>query len=82
MKFILSNKAEFQTRTDQFFNFSVPIEIDGVPSNLLNPRANWTSENEYDKSAAELRSMFVSNFQQFSSINEKIDGVYNQLKND
>ena len=82
LKFILSNKAEFQTRADQFFNFSVPVEVDGVPSNLLNPRANWTSENEYDKSAAELRSMFVNNFQQFSSINKNVDGVYSRLKND
>ena len=82
LKFILSNKAEFQTRADQFFNFSVPVEVDGVPGNLLNPRANWTSENEYDKSAAELRSMFVNNFQQFSSINKNVDGVYSRLKND
>ncbi|MBR64244.1 MAG: hypothetical protein CML48_02565, partial [Rhodobacteraceae bacterium] len=78
----LSNKAEFQTRADQFFNFSVPVEVDGVPGNLLNPRANWMSENEYDKSAAELRSMFVNNFQQFSSINKNVDGVYSRLKND
>ncbi len=82
LKFILSNKSDFQTRTDQFFNFSVPVEIDGVPKNLLNPRANWASGNNYDKSAAKLKSMFVSNFQQFSSINEKIDGVHNHLKND
>jgi phosphoenolpyruvate carboxykinase (ATP) len=82
LKFILSNNADFQTRTDQFFNFSVPIEIDDVPKNLLDPRANWTNGNDYDKSAAKLRSMFVSNFHQFSSINEKIDGVYNHLKND
>ena len=62
--------------------FSVPIEIDDVPKNLLDPRANWTNGSDYDKSAAKLRSMFVSNFHQFSSINEKIDGVYNHLKND
>ena len=82
LKFILSNNADFQTRKDQFFNFSVPIEIDDVPKNLLDPRANWTNGSDYDKSAAKLRSMFVSNFHQFSSINEKIDGVYNHLKND
>ena len=82
LKFILSNKADFQTRRDQFFNFSVPIEIDDVPKNLLDPRANWTSGSDYDKSAVKLKSMFVSNFHQFSSINEKIDGVYHHLKND
>ena len=82
LKFILSSKADFQARTDQFFNFSVPVEIDGVPKNLLNPRANWTNGSDYDKSAAKLKSMFVNNFHQFSSINEKIDGVFNHLKND
>ena len=82
LKFILSNKAEFQIRTDQFFNFSVPIEVEGVPRNLLNPRGNWTSESDYDKSASELRSMFVNNFQQFSSINNNVDSVYSRLKDD
>ena len=58
------------------------IEIDGVPQNLLNPRENWKNESDYDRSATELKSMFVNNFQQFSSINEKVDSVYNRLKND
>ena len=38
------------------------------------------SRSDYDKSAAKLKSMFVNNFHQFSSINEKVDGVYNHLK--
>ena len=50
--------------------------------NLLNPRENWANMSDYDRSATELKSMFVNNFQQFSSINEKVDGVYNRLKND
>ena len=58
------------------------MEVDGVPGNLLNPKANWTSQSEYDKSAFELRSMFVNNFMQFSSINKDVDDVYNRLKND
>ena len=82
LKFILSNKEEFQIRSDQFFNFAVPVEIEGVPKNLLNPRENWANETKYDNSATELRSMFVKNFRQFSSINEKVDSVYNRLKND
>ena len=82
LKFILNNKGEFQTRADQFFNFSVPIEIDEVPKNLLNPRENWVNQEDYDRSATELKSMFVNNFKQFSSINEKVDGVYKHLKND
>jgi phosphoenolpyruvate carboxykinase (ATP) len=82
LKFILSNKKDLQTRKDQFFNFCVPIEIDGVPKNLLNPRENWANVSDYDRSATKLKSMFVDNFQQFSSINEKVDSVYNCLKND
>ena len=60
----------------------MPIEIDGVPKNLLNPRENWANANDYDRSATELKSMFVNNFQKFSSINKKVDSVYNRLKND
>ena len=82
LKFILNNKGEFETRIDQFFNFSVPLEIDGVPTNLLNPREGWANEQSYDRAATELKLMFVNNFQKFSSINEKVDGVYNRLKND
>ncbi len=82
LKFILSNKKDLKMRKDQFFNFCVPIEIDGVPKNLLNPRENWTNASDYDRSATKLKSMFVNNFQQFSSINEKVDSVYNRLKND
>ena len=82
LKFILNIKGEFQTRKDQFFNFSVPIEINEVPKNLLKPRENWTNQEGYDRVATKLKTMFVDNFQQFSSINEKVDGVYNSLKND
>ena len=51
----------------------------------LQPRVrweNWTNQEGYDSAAAKLKTMFVDNFQQFSSINEKVDGVYNSLKND
>ena len=82
LKFILNSKGEFQTREDRFFNFSVPIEINEVPKNLLNPRENWTNQHGYDSAAAKLKTMFVDNFQQFSPINEKVNGVYNSLKND
>ena len=82
LKFILNKEVESQTRIDQFFKFSVPIEIDEVPGNLLNPRENWVNQEGYDRSATRLKSMFVNNFQQFSPINEKVDGVYDRLKND
>ena len=82
LKFILNSKGEFQTREDRFFNFSVPIEINEVPKNLLNPRDNWTNQEGYDSAAAKLKAMFVDNFKQFPPINEKVDGVYDSLKND
>ena len=80
LKFIL--RKGVPTREDRFFNFSVPIEINEVPKNLLNPRENWTNQQGYDSAAAKLKTMFVDNFQQFSPINEKVNGVYNSLKND
>ena len=47
--FILGNNSEFSTRTDQFFNFSVPIEIDGVPGSVSQIRESVASITSHAK---------------------------------
>jgi phosphoenolpyruvate carboxykinase (ATP) len=49
-------------RTDPVFGFEVPVEIPGVDSALLDPRATWRDPEAYDRKARELARMFRDNF--------------------
>lgn len=49
------------------FGVAMPNECPGVPSEILNPRYTWASEEEYDKKATELASLFVNNFEKYAS---------------
>ncbi|MDO7842757.1 phosphoenolpyruvate carboxykinase [Sphingomonas immobilis] len=58
------NDAEF--RKDPNFGFMVPVAVDGVPGNMLDPREAWENKAEYDVTAAKLVDEFVANFAQFA----------------
>lgn len=60
----LDNVAYTAHRT---FGVSMPNECPGVPSDILNPRYTWASEEEYDKKAMELAALFVKNFEKYAS---------------
>lgn len=51
-------------RHDSTFNVDVPVAIDGVPSELLDPKATWKDAQAYDRQAARLAEMFIKNQQQ------------------
>lgn len=57
-------KADFTN--EPFFNLSVPEEVEGLPSEILNPRGTWTDGGEYDLQARRLVEMFRENFKQFA----------------
>ncbi len=57
------NSAEF--RTDPNFGFEVPVAVNGVDSQILDPRAMWADKDGYDATAATLVKAFVDNFAQF-----------------
>ncbi len=59
-----------ETRHDERFNLDVPVAIEGVPSELLNPRATWADAAEYDRMADSLAQRFHKNFEQFA---EQVD---------
>jgi phosphoenolpyruvate carboxykinase (ATP) len=65
-------KGEF--RKDENFGFEVPIFVDGVNSELLDPRKTWQNSEEYDVQARKLIDMFVANFEQY------MDHVDNSIK--
>jgi phosphoenolpyruvate carboxykinase (ATP) len=48
-------------RTDPFFGFEVPLEVDGVASALLDPRETWADPVAYDAQARRLVDLFAAN---------------------
>jgi phosphoenolpyruvate carboxykinase (ATP) len=55
-----------ECRPDPFFGLSVPVEIEGVPAELLNPRETWNDPAAYDTRAMQLAEMFEQNFAQYA----------------
>ena len=50
---------------DKRFGFAVPVECEGVPSEILQPRETWSDKQRYDNVANLLAQMFTENFQQY-----------------
>ncbi len=57
--------ADAAFRKDSNFGFQVPVDVDGVPSILLDPRRTWSDTAAYDLQAAKLVKMFSDNFEQY-----------------
>lgn len=49
---------DVEMRTEPVFGLSVPVEVAGVDSALLDPRATWPTPEGYDEAAAELKALF------------------------
>ena len=52
---------------DARFGFEIPMHVDGVPDDILNPANVWPSAHEYAKKADELAARFKDNFRQFEN---------------
>ncbi|MGB1250075.1 MAG: phosphoenolpyruvate carboxykinase (ATP) [Candidatus Promineifilaceae bacterium] len=59
------DQAEMSTAA--FFNLSIPTAIEGVPSEILNPRHAWADTAAYDAQASHLVELFVNNFKNYAS---------------
>lgn len=59
---------------EPFFGLSIPRAIQGVPSEVLNPRNTWSDKDAYDAQAQRLVGMFKENFKQFE------ENVSNEIK--
>ena len=55
-----------QYALDPVFGFQVPQAADGVPANVLNPAAAWSSPDEYLKKYKQLAARFSENFKKFA----------------
>ena len=61
-----------ETTQDAVFGLHIPTAIEGVPSEILNPRDAWADRASYDKKAAELAELFNNNFKKFANVSEEI----------
>ncbi len=63
---------EVKTEQDPVFGLHVPVEIQGVPTEILTPRKTWADTAAYDAQAAKLAAMFRKNFEKFGSVDSAI----------
>ena len=64
----LSGKLRDATfRRDPLFGFEVPLDVEGVPPHLLDPRRTWEDKLAYDTQARQLVMMFAENFENFQN---------------
>ena len=58
------DNAEF--KKDQYFGFEVPVSIEGVEADKLNPATSFASAEAYEANAKELADKFKKNFEKFA----------------
>ena len=60
------------TITDPIFGLHIPLNVVGVPDQILQPRGTWASPQDYDDAAAALAARFRDNFARFPQAAEAI----------
>ena len=55
------------------FNLSIPKTLEGVDTEVLNPRNTWTDKDAYDTQARELASMYIENFKKYLTDDSDFD---------
>lgn len=56
--------------TVPIFGFSIPVKIEGVDENILNPGKSWSSLSSWRIAATDLAFKFINNFSKFSASKE------------
>lgn len=57
------NNSSFDTLP--IFNLAIPTTLDGVDTEVLNPRNTWEDKDAYDAMAKKLAGMYVDNFKKY-----------------
>jgi phosphoenolpyruvate carboxykinase (ATP) len=56
-----------ETVEDPIFGFQVPVDCNGVPAQILQPRNTWSDKAAYDATAKKLANFFVQNFKKYEN---------------
>ncbi|MBR0474303.1 MAG: phosphoenolpyruvate carboxykinase (ATP) [Erysipelotrichaceae bacterium] len=59
------NKCE--TKVIPFFNFEVPVELEGVATEILDPRDTYANAEEWNTKAKDLAERFIKNFHKYET---------------
>ncbi|MBR1918402.1 MAG: phosphoenolpyruvate carboxykinase (ATP), partial [Spirochaetales bacterium] len=55
------------TKTLPYFNFEIPTVLEGVATEILDPRDTYKDDSEWDVKAKDLASRFIKNFKKYES---------------
>ncbi len=58
------------TKKIPYFNFEVPTELEGVDTNILDPRNTYADASEWDVKAKDLAGRFIKNFSKYEGNKE------------
>jgi phosphoenolpyruvate carboxykinase (ATP) len=71
---ILSGKIEeSEFDTLPIFNLAIPKSLEGVDTEVLNPRDTWSSQSYYDETARKLAGMYIDNFKKYLTEDSDFD---------
>ena len=62
------NRSE--TKKIPYFNFEVPVSLEGVDSNILDPRDTYGDKSEWENKAKDLAGRFIKNFHKYETNEE------------
>ncbi|WP_029269872.1 phosphoenolpyruvate carboxykinase (ATP) [Virgibacillus alimentarius] len=61
-----------ETTQDEIFGLSIPLNVPGVPDEVLIPKNTWTDKKAYDIEAKALAMKFHKNFKKFTNASQDI----------
>ncbi|RDX63116.1 Phosphoenolpyruvate carboxykinase (ATP), partial [Mucuna pruriens] len=51
----------------EIFGLEIPTEVEGIPSEILNPENAWSDKNAYNETLLKLGGLFKNNFETFTN---------------